>query len=149
MDSQNTQLTMQIVPDECSCVQDSTLLKAASHAVHDAYNNPVLEAYDSLLSDINNALALKSFIEEENRMLKQENDKLVIDSRRKDESIITKEEEIGRLLEKNLTCSRMQTFKIDEAAKEISASAQLIELKYEVREVNTSYAELSINYYLT
>lgn len=140
---------MQIVPDECSCVQDSTLLKAASHAVHDAYNNPVLEAYDSLLSDINNALALKSFIEEENRMLKQENDKLVIDSRRKDESIITKEEEIGRLLEKNLTCSRMQTFKIDEAAKEISASAQLIELKYEVREVNTSYAELSINYYLT
>ena len=149
MDSQNTQLIMQIVPDEYSCVQDSTLLKAASHAVHDAYNNPVLEAYDSLLSDINNALALKSFIEEENRMLKQENDKLVIDSRRKDESIITKEEEIGRLLEKNLTCSRMQTFKIDEAAKEISASAQLIELKYEVREVNTSYAELSINYYLT
>ena len=149
MDSQGTRLIMQVVPDDYSCVQDSTLLTAASHTVHDAFNNPVLEAYDSLLSDINNALALKSFIEEENRMLKLENEKLVIDSKRKDESIITKEEEIGRLLEKNLICSRMQTSKIDEAAKEICASAQLIELKYEVREENTSFAEYSINHYLT
>ena len=139
---------MQVVTDDHLCLQDSTVLTAASQTMHDAFNNPVLVAYDSLISDINTALALKCFIEEENRMLKLENDKLMIDCKRKDESIITKEEEIGRLLEKNLSFSRAQTYKIDEAAKEICATAQLVELKYEVREASTSYAESNVNYYL-
>lgn len=139
---------MQVAIGDYPYDQGSTVLTAASHAMHDAFNNPVLEAYDLLLSDINTALAFKSFIEEENRVLKLENDKLMIDSKRKDEVILTKEEEIVRLLEKNLIHSRSQTFKIEEAAKEICASAQLVELKYEVRNRCKFCAESYVNFYL-
>lgn len=139
---------MQVAIGDYPCDQGSTVLTAAAHAMHDAFNNPVLEAYDLLISDVNTALAFKSFVEEENRVLKLENDKLMIDSKRKDEVILTKEEEIVRLLEKNLIHSGSQTFKIDEAAKEICASAQLVELKYEVRNRSKFCAESDVNYYI-
>ena len=98
-------------------------------------NSLILEAFDLFLSDVNTALAIKSFLEEENKALKYEVDLLTAEAKKKDEILAGKEEEIGRLLERNLSSTRSHTLIISETKNEIRASAQLVEMRYEVREV--------------
>ena len=93
----------------------------------------VLEAFDGFLCDVNNALAFKNSIEEENRALRLETEQLTSEAKRKDEIISNKEDEITRLLDKNLVISRSQFSKVKETKAEIRASVQLVEMKYEVR----------------
>ena len=102
-------------------------------------NSSVLEAFDCFLSDVNTALAYKSFLEEENKALKYETDMLTTETKRKDEIISSKEEEIARLLERNLISTRSHTSKINETKNEIRASAQLVEMRYEVGEIFSSF----------
>ena len=100
--------------------------------MQDIKTDLLLEAFDSFLSDINTALASKSFFEEENRALKVETEQLSIDAKRRDEMISSKDDEIARLLEKSSVDARAHNSRASEVKNEISATAQLVEMKYEV-----------------
>lgn len=95
-------------------------------------NSSILDIFDSFLSDVNSALAYKSSLEEENRILKYDTDSCIADIQRKDETILGKEEEIARLLEKHLTTTKSHSSKISETKNDIRASTQLVEIRYEV-----------------
>ena len=94
--------------------------------------NSVLEAFDSFLNDVNTALAGKSFLEEDNRGLRLETEQLMLESKRKEEMISIKEEEIARLLEKSFLSMRADTTQINDSKNEALASAQLVDVRYEV-----------------
>lgn len=95
-------------------------------------NNSILDSFDSFLSDVNSTLAYKSFLEEENRVLKFDAESLTAEIQMKDEILLSKEEEIARLLEKQLTVIKSHTSRVTETKNEIRASAQLVEMRYEV-----------------
>jgi hypothetical protein len=110
--------------------------------MQDMKTDLLLEAFDSFLSDINTALASKSFIEEENRALKAETEHLSIDAKRRDEMIASKNDEIARLLEKSSVVARALNLKAFDVKSEIRATAELVEMKYEV-----SYASIWMMYW--
>jgi hypothetical protein len=95
-------------------------------------NLSILEGFDNFLFDVNTALACKSFLEEENRALKIEIDQMLIEFKKKDEVISTKEEEISRLIESTSSVIRSHTSKIGDIKNELRASTQLVQMKYEV-----------------
>lgn len=94
--------------------------------------NSVLEAFDSFLNDVNTALAGKSFLEEDNRGLRLETEQLMLESKRKEEIISIKEEEIAKLLEKSFLSMRAHTSQINDTKNETLASVQLVDVRYEV-----------------
>lgn len=110
--------------------------------MQDMKTDLLLEAFDSFLSDINTALASKSFFEEENRALKAEAEHLNIDAKRRDEMIASKNDEIARLLEKSSIVARAQNSKAMDVKSEIRATAELVEMKYEVSFVTIIYESL-------
>ena len=95
-------------------------------------NSSILNSFDSFLSDVNSTLAYKSFLEEENRVLKFDAESLTAEIQMKDEIILAKEEEIARLLQKHLIVTKGQSSRVTETKNEIRASAQLVEMRYEV-----------------
>lgn len=95
-------------------------------------NLSILEGFDNFLFDVNQALACKSFLEEENRALKIEIDQMLIEFKKKDEVIATKEEEMSRLIESTSSVIRSHTSKISDIKNELRASTQLVQMKYEV-----------------
>ena len=95
-------------------------------------NSSILNSFDSFLSDVNSTLAYKSFLEEENRVLKFDAESLTAEIQMKDEIILAKEEEIARLLQKHLMVTKSQSSRVAETKNEIRASAQLVEMRYEV-----------------
>ena len=65
-------------------------------------------------------------------MLKFDAESLTAEIQMKDEILLSKEEEIARLLEKQLTMIKSHTSRVTETKNEIRASAQLVEMRYEV-----------------
>lgn len=82
-------------------------------------NSSVLDTYDALLVEFTTAMALRNFLEDENRALKTENDSLMQESSMCREIISNKDEEIAKLHMKNLSTTKVQTAKINEFFTEV------------------------------
>jgi hypothetical protein len=95
-------------------------------------NLSILDGFDSFIDSVNTALACRGFLEEENRALKIETEQMAIETKKKDEAISTKDEEINRLIESTSSVTRIHTTKIGDIKNELRATTQLVQMKYEV-----------------